>query len=160
MEITLDSKHKNHTLSGDYECCHECRIKPDWLPRSFIRFEMELLYLSVLEHTAIYFRWWDENKAHTSRKASRFTRGMQAKLQEVSGTKGMTISTLGRIEADDDVRVGYQDIATLARPTMCQRIVSAALLKTGSTEISRSTLFFFQTMPLKFWKAKKSTTGW
>lgn len=30
-EIPLDAKHKDHTLSGDYEGCRECHIKPDWL---------------------------------------------------------------------------------------------------------------------------------
>lgn len=37
------------------------------------------------------------------------------KLQEVSDATGIPLSTLGRIEADDDVRAGYQDIAVLAR---------------------------------------------
>ncbi|GHT15227.1 RelE/StbE family addiction module toxin [Bacteroidia bacterium] len=27
----LDARYKNHKLSGDYEGCYECHIKPDWL---------------------------------------------------------------------------------------------------------------------------------
>lgn len=30
-EIPLEPKHKDHALSGDYEGCRECHIKPDWL---------------------------------------------------------------------------------------------------------------------------------
>jgi mRNA interferase YafQ len=30
-ETSLDEKHKDHALGGDYEGCRECHIKPDWL---------------------------------------------------------------------------------------------------------------------------------
>lgn len=37
------------------------------------------------------------------------------KLAEVAEQTGIPLSTLGRMEAEDDVRTGYQDIAALAR---------------------------------------------
>jgi len=30
-EIPLSGRHKDHLLSGNYEGCRECHIKPDWL---------------------------------------------------------------------------------------------------------------------------------
>lgn len=30
-EHPLDARHKDHALSGEYEGCRECHIKPDWL---------------------------------------------------------------------------------------------------------------------------------
>jgi mRNA interferase YafQ len=30
-EIPLDSKHRDHSLSGDYKAHRECHIEPDWL---------------------------------------------------------------------------------------------------------------------------------
>ena len=30
-EIPLAEKHRDHALSGNYEGCRECHIKPDWL---------------------------------------------------------------------------------------------------------------------------------
>lgn len=37
------------------------------------------------------------------------------KLSEVAEQTGIPSATLGRLEAEDDVRAGYQDIAALAR---------------------------------------------
>jgi len=36
-------------------------------------------------------------------------------LAEVSEDTGISVSTLQRLEADDDIRIGYQDIVVLAR---------------------------------------------
>ena len=30
-EVPLDKKYKDHSLSGDFDGCRECHIKPDWL---------------------------------------------------------------------------------------------------------------------------------
>lgn len=30
-EKPLDSKYRDHALSGEYEGCRECHIQPDWL---------------------------------------------------------------------------------------------------------------------------------
>lgn len=30
-EVPLSEKHQDHLLSGDYDGCRECHIKPDWL---------------------------------------------------------------------------------------------------------------------------------
>lgn len=27
----LEAKYRDHDLSGDYKCCRECHIEPDWL---------------------------------------------------------------------------------------------------------------------------------
>jgi len=27
----LDAKYQDHSLKGNYECCRECHITPDWL---------------------------------------------------------------------------------------------------------------------------------
>ncbi len=43
---TLDSKYKDHSLSGSYEGCRECHIKPDWLLIYEIYEEELILYLT------------------------------------------------------------------------------------------------------------------
>lgn len=43
---TLDSKYKDHSLSGDYTGCRECHITPDWLLIYEIYEEVLILYLT------------------------------------------------------------------------------------------------------------------
>lgn len=42
----LDAKYRNHILSGDYDNCYECHIKPDWLLIYKIQ-ENELLLILI-----------------------------------------------------------------------------------------------------------------
>lgn len=43
---TLDKKHRDHMLSGEYAGCHECHITPDWLLVYEIYEEELILYLT------------------------------------------------------------------------------------------------------------------
>lgn len=48
-------------------------------------------------------------------KDLRNKRGGKLILADVSEATGISVSTLQRLEGDEDIRVGYQDIETLAR---------------------------------------------
>ena len=43
---TLDKKHRDHMLSGEFAGCHECHITPDWLLIYEIFEEKLILYLT------------------------------------------------------------------------------------------------------------------
>ena len=45
--ITLEEKHKDHALTGNYEGFRECHIKPDWLLIYLI--ENDILTLTLVD---------------------------------------------------------------------------------------------------------------
>lgn len=46
MGLPLDEKYKDHKLIGNYQCCRECHITPDWLLIYEIAEDEIILYLT------------------------------------------------------------------------------------------------------------------